>query len=166
VIEGGHYYLHMKNKESVWDYPRPPRIEPTDETVEVHFGGTRIAYTRAAIRVLETSHPPSYYIPKHDVAVKHLSPTKRRSLCEFKGQAHYYTVSVNGRSAPDAVWEYPIPNKDYEKLKDHLCFYPSRMDACVVNGETVVAQEGDFYGGWITDRVTGPFKGGPGTRGW
>lgn len=156
----------MAPQESVWDYPRPPRVEQTDETVEVHFGGKIIARSTRALRVLETSHPPTYYIPKHDVATEHLSSTKRRSLCEFKGQAHYCTVTVAHQKAPDAVWEYPSPNAGYESLKDHLCFYPSKMDECLVDGERVIAQEGDFYGGWITSRVKGPFKGGPGTRGW
>ncbi|MFW6212347.1 MAG: DUF427 domain-containing protein [Spirochaetota bacterium] len=156
----------MQNKESVWDYPRPPRVEQTDETVEVRFEGTQVAHSTRALRVLETSHPPTYYLPKQDVAMELLIPTKRRSMCEFKGQARYYTVRVNDREATDAVWEYPTPAAGYQSLKDHLCFYPSLMDTCLVNGEQVVAQEGDFYGGWITSRVTGPFKGGPGTRGW
>jgi uncharacterized protein (DUF427 family) len=150
----------------VWDYPRPPRVERTDETVEVHFGGRVIARSTQALRVLETSHPPTYYIPKRDVAMEHLSSTKRRSLCEFKGQARYYTVTVADQQAPDAVWDYPNPNAGYASLKDHLCFYPSKMDECLVDGERVIAQEGDFYGGWVTSRVKGPFKGGPGTRGW
>lgn len=155
-----------EKQESVWDYPRPPRVEPSDEAVEVWFGGVRIAHSHRTVRVLETSHPPTYYIPKADVQTAYLVPSARRTNCEFKGQSRYYTISVDGRVAGDAVWEYPTPHAGFEILADHLCFYPSQMEACLVNGETVEPQEGDFYGGWITRRITGPFKGGTGTWGW
>jgi len=153
-------------QESVWDYPRPPRVERSDEEVEIWFAGVRIAKSQRTVRVLETSHPPTYYIPKADVETVYLSPSPRRTMCEFKGQSHFYTVSVDGRSARNAVWEYPEPQSGYEALKDHLCFYPSLMERCLVNGEAVTPQEGDFYGGWITRRIVGPYKGGAGTWGW
>lgn len=153
-------------QESVWDYPRPPRVEPTDELVRVEFGGREIARTNRAVRVLETSHPPTYYIPKSDFDASVLVPNRARSICEFKGQAVYYDIRVGEAVAPASAWEYPEPRPGFEALGDHLALYPGRMDTCYVNDEPVTPQDGDFYGGWITSRVVGPFKGGPGTRGW
>ncbi|HKH75804.1 MAG TPA: DUF427 domain-containing protein [Rubrobacteraceae bacterium] len=153
-------------QESVWDYPRPPRMEDSDKRVEIVFGGVRIADTTRAKRVLETSHPPVYYVPEADVRVEHLRLAGGASFCEWKGAARYYDVSAGGRTERRAVWFYPHPVPAYADLKDHLAFYPSRMDACYVAGERVRSQEGDFYGGWITGDVVGPFKGAPGTRGW
>src|SRR5215203_2486525 len=153
-------------QESVWDYPRPPRMEYSDKRVEIVFGGVRIADTTRAKRVLETSHPPVYYVPEADVRVEHLRLAGGASFCEWKGAARYYDVSAEGRSERRAAWFYPHPVPAYADLKDHLAFYPSRMDACYVAGERVSSQEGDFYGGWITGDVVGPFKGAPGTRGW
>ena len=118
------------------------------------------------MRVLETSHPPVYYIPPEDVQVGFLSRSGHTSYCEFKGRATYYDLRVSDRTALDAAWSYHNPAMGYESLKDHLAFYSSRVDACYVDGERVQAQEGDFYGGWITSDIEGPFKGGPGTRGW
>jgi uncharacterized protein (DUF427 family) len=152
--------------ESVWDYPRPPRVEPSTRKVRVVFNGVTIADTTRALRVLETSHPPVYYIPPEDVRTEHVRPSRRRTFCEFKGEARYYDVMVGGRVARDAAWFYPRPVAPYEKLRDHVAFYPSRVDACYVDDEQVQPQPGDFYGGWITGDVTGPFKGGPGTSGW
>lgn len=152
--------------ESVWDYPRPPRVEPTSKRLRVVFNGVVIAETQQAFRVLETSHPPAYYIPQADIQMQYFIPTARQTYCEFKGAARYWTITVEGRSSVNAAWSYPDPERGYDKIKDHLAFYASRVDACYVDDEQVQAQEGDFYGGWITADITGPFKGGPGTRGW
>lgn len=152
--------------ESVWDYPRPPRVEPTAEHVVVELGGVVVADSRRALRVLETSHPPTYYLPEEDWAPGALVPTDGRSYCEFKGWASYLDVTAADRTAEAAAWTYPSPTKGYDALRGHVAVYPGRMDRCTVDGEVVVAQAGDFYGGWITSRVTGPFKGGPGTTGW
>ncbi len=154
------------NQESVWDYPRPPAIEPVDERLRVEFGGEMIADTTSAYRILETSHPPTYYLPPEDIAMDYLSKERRTTMCEFKGRAVYYSISVQGKTAQNAAWAYPSPRSRYADLKDHVSFYASKMDACYVGDLEAHAQEGDFYGGWITDRVVGPFKGGPGTLGW
>lgn len=153
-------------QESVWDYPRPPRLEHSSKKIEVIFNGVTIASSLAAVRVLETSHPPVYYIPPHDVHLEYFTPTTRSSVCEYKGQARYYTISVGERVAVNAAWFYPNPTADFIEMRDYIAVYPSRMDACYVDGEKVQAQEGDFYGGWITRDIVGPFKGGAGTIGW
>jgi len=153
-------------QESVWSYPRPPRVEPTPEVVAVDLGGCRIAETRRALRVLETSHPPVYYLPRADVAPRVLRPSLGGTWCEFKGQAEYFDVVSGQVVAPRAGWHYPEPARGYEALAGHVAFYPDKMDACWVGGERVRAQEGRFYGGWITARITGPFKGAPGSRSW
>jgi uncharacterized protein (DUF427 family) len=150
----------------VWDYPRPPRVEPTSKRVRVVFNGEVIAETNRAVRVLETSHPPVYYIPPDDVRMEFLTMSARQTFCEFKGQASYYTIEVNGRRAENAAWFYPNPAPGYEGLREHVAFYPGQMEACYVDEEQVQSQPGDFYGGWITREIVGPFKGGPGTRGW
>ena len=152
--------------ESVWEYPRPPRVEPSTRRVRVVFNGVTVAETTRALRVLETSHPPVYYIPPEDVRMDHVRPSRRRTFCEFKGEARYYDLEVGGRVVEDAAWYYPRPVRAYEALRDHLAFYPGRVDACYVDDEQVQPQAGDFYGGWITSDITGPFKGGPGTAGW
>jgi uncharacterized protein (DUF427 family) len=153
-------------QESVWDYPRPPRVEPTDKRVQVFFGGRKIADTRRAKRVLETSHPPNYYIPAEDVDQEVLRRSDRRTFCEFKGTAFYYSLVDGDQRSVEAAWVYPDPTPAFESIRDHLAFYPSRVEACFVDGERVMAQEGDFYGGWITGEIVGPFKGGSGTWGW
>jgi uncharacterized protein (DUF427 family) len=130
------------------------------------FNGTVIAETDRAVRVLETSHPPVYYIPPDDVQHQFLSRTGHGSFCEFKGHATYYTLTVGERVSTDAAWSYDTPSTGFESLRDHIAFYPGRVDACYVDGERVQAQEGDFYGGWITSDIEGPFKGGPGTATW
>lgn len=152
--------------ESVWDYPRPPHVERYAARIRVIFNEVVIADTANAWRVLETSHPPTYYIPIADVRMEHLNRTARSTFCEFKGSASYWTVRVGERSAANAAWSYANPSQSYEEIRDHLAFYASRMDACYVNEERVQAQEGDFYGGWITSNIRGPFKGGLGTLGW
>ena len=153
-------------QESVWDYPRPPRVEPTARRLRIVFGGVVIAETSRAQRVLETSHPPVYYLPPEDILPSALVATARGSHCEFKGGARYFTVSAGGKRAEDAAWSYPEPDPAFAAIRDHVAFYPGRMDACTVDSELVVPQPGGFYGGWITGDVVGPFKGGPGTMGW
>ena len=152
--------------ESVWDYPRPPRAEATDRRIRVVLGGEVIVDTRAAVRVLETSHPPSYYVPLEDVRKGVLEPAPGRTVCEWKGVASYFDVVAGGRRAARAAWTYRDPRPGYEAIRDAVAFYPATMDACYVDDELVQAQEGGFYGGWITSDVVGPFKGAPGTRGW
>lgn len=154
-------------QESVWDYPRPPRVEPSDELVEVVFGGVLIASTRRSLRVLETSHPPAYYLPLADVSAEHIRPSGTRpTFCEWKGLATYFTFVAGGYVDRDCAWTYTKPTRGYEAITDHVALYPGRMEGCRVNGEIVTAQEGGFYGGWITSRVVGPFKGASGTWGW
>ena len=153
-------------QESVWDYPRPPRVERTPERVVVRLGGVTIADTTAALRVLETSHPPVYYLPVASFVPGALRPAPGASLCEFKGSASYYDVSGGDATARRAAWGYRAPWAGFEVLAGHVAVYPGAMDSCQVAGEVVVPQEGDFYGGWITSRVVGPFKGAPGTLGW
>ncbi len=155
-----------EGQESVWDYPRPPRVEATTKRIRVIFNGVVIADTTRAIRVLETSHPPSYYIPQDDIKMEYFAATKARSFCEFKGGASYWTITVAGQTSDDAAWSYARPNKDYEAITDHLAFYISRVDEAYVDDEKVIPQAGDFYGGWITRDIVGPFKGGTGTQGW
>jgi uncharacterized protein (DUF427 family) len=152
--------------ESVWDYPRPPRVEASTRRIRVVLGGVTVADTLRAFRVLETSHPPVYYIPPNDVQSEYLRPSRRHTYCEFKGQASYYDLVVGEHQARDAAWFYAHPAPGYAAIRDHVAFYPGRMDACYVDDERVTAQEGDFYGGWLTSDIEGPFKGGPGTAGW
>ncbi|MEQ9548860.1 DUF427 domain-containing protein [Coleofasciculus sp. G2-EDA-02] len=153
-------------QESVWDYPRPPRLEETTKHIRVIFNGIAIADTRRAKRVLETSHPPSYYIPPEDIKLEHLPKTERKSFCEWKGMAGYADVVVGDKRAANAGWYYPEPTPEFSSIKDHFSFYASKMDACYVDDELVQSQPGDFYGGWITKDIVGPFKGGAGTMGW
>ena len=153
-------------QESVWDYPRPPRVERAEKQIQVVFNGVVIADSRGAWRVLETSHPPVYYIPPQDVRMDCLRPAAGGSFCEWKGQAGYYDVRVGDKTAANAAWYYPRPTPAFASIKDHLAFYARLMDACYVNGELVQPQPGEFYGGWITKDIVGPFKGEPGTWGW
>ena len=153
-------------QESVWDFPRPARLEPTAAHLVVRFGGHIVAETRAGFRVIETSHPPSYYFPPAHVDAACLAASRQRSLCEWKGGARYFDLVVEGRRSPEAVWSYPDPTDGFAPIRDFIAFYPQRVDACFVDGERVVPQEGHFYGGWITSGVAGPFKGGQGTAGW
>lgn len=147
-------------QESVWDYPRPPRLEDSGKHIQVVFNGVVLADTQQAKRILETSHPPVYYIPPVDIKMEYLTPTQRATFCEWKGTASYYTIKVAGKTLPNAAWYYPRPNAEYADLKDYVAFYPGLMEACYVNGEPVQPQPGDFYGGWITKDIVGPFKGG------
>ncbi len=153
-------------QESVWDYPRPPRVQGTGERVVVELGGVVLAQTTHALRVLETSHPPVYYLPRDAFAPGALEPAGGSSYCEFKGMARYLDLVGGDRRAPRAGWFYPDPEPGFEALRDHVAVYPGALDRCTVDGEQVTAQAGGFYGGWITSRVVGPFKGEPGTLKW
>ena len=153
-------------QESVWVYPRPPRLEVTSRHIQVIFNGITIADTRRAFRVLETSHPPVYYIPPDDIQTHYLHPSANSSFCEWKGLASYYSLVVGDKQAQEAAWSYPNPNPSFNPIKDHVAFYPNKMDACYVDGELVKPQPGQFYGGWITRDIVGPFKGEPGSEDW
>lgn len=154
------------NTESVWDYSRPPLVRYADQHVTVDLGGVRLVDHRGFLEVLETSHPPTVYLPRSAFPDGALVPVAGTSWCEFKGLASYADVVGGGVRAARAAWFYPEPSAGYEALRDHVALYPGRMDECTIDGEVVRAQEGDFYGGWVTSRVTGPFKGAPGTLGW
>lgn len=156
----------MTVTESVWDYPRPPRVEPSQEHVVIRFGGVVIADTREALRVLETSHPPVYYLPRSAFAAGVLEPSAGSSFCEYKGGARYLSIRGGTEVAERAAWYYPSPSPGFEQLADRVAVYVGPMDSCEVDGEIVTPQEGGFYGGWISSRVSGPFKGSAGTRGW
>jgi uncharacterized protein (DUF427 family) len=151
---------------SVWSFPRPAIASAAGAHLKVVFGGGVIAETRRGVMTLETSHPPTYYFPRADVAPHALSPGAGASLCEWKGAARYFDVHGGGRIAASAAWSYAAPSDAFLILKDHVAFYPGRMDACFVDGERAVPQPGDFYGGWITSGYAGPFKGVPGSLGW
>lgn len=153
-------------QESVWDYPRPPRLEDSPKHIQIIFNGVTIADTHRAKRVLETSHPPIYYIPPEDIKMEYLSSSNKGSFCEWKGQAIYYTLVVGDKQVVNVAWAYPTPTPNFAGIKDYLAFYASPMDGCYVNGEKVEPQPGNFYGGWITKDIVGPFKGTPGTWGW
>ncbi|MGL4608670.1 MAG: DUF427 domain-containing protein [Trueperaceae bacterium] len=160
------YIKPQNGQESVWDYPRPPRVEPSAKRIRILLNGVTIADSTSAIRVLETSHPPSYYIPKADINMDYFDATPRKTFCEFKGAASYWTINVNGKEVASAAWSYAKPSEGFEDIKDYLAFYPGKMDACFVDEEQVTPQPGDFYGGWITSEIVGPFKGERGTHGW
>jgi uncharacterized protein (DUF427 family) len=148
--------------ENVWEYPRPPAVEPCTRRVRVELGGVVLADSKHALRVLETSHPPAIYVPAQHV--HGLVPSKARSTwCEFKGTALYLDAETGERAV---AWTYPQPSPGYEALRHSVSFYPGRVDAAWLDDELVHAQEGDFYGGWVTSDLVGPFKGAPGTLGW
>ncbi len=158
--------MPQPGQESVWDYPRPPKIEPTSKSIKIEHQGIVIAQSNKAFRILETSHPPVYYIPQEDILMEHLTLTDEVSFCEFKGKAHYYHLQIGNTIVRDVAWTYLNPPPKFEQIKNYLAFYPHKVDACFVNDEKVQAQEGGFYGGWITQDIVGPFKGGTGTWGW
>lgn len=153
-------------QESVWDYPRPAMAELIDAHLRIEFAGIIIAETRRAVRTLETSHPPSYYIPLEDIASGVLVPADGGSFCEWKGRARYLDVVAGGERRAGAAWSYPDPTPPFASLRDHVAFYAAAMDACYVDDECALPQPGGFYGGWITSKVAGPFKGVPGSRFW
>ena len=153
-------------QESVWDYPRPPRLAPSSRHVRILFQGVTIVDSVSAFRVLETSHPPTWYIRPLDVKASCLFPAAGGSFCEFKGNAVYWNLRVGKHESRQAAWSYPDPSPAFGRIRDYLAFYPTRVDVCFVDDEQVQAQDGDFYGGWITSEIVGPFKGGAGTWGW
>ena len=157
----------MGGQESVWDYPRPPALHAVAERLRVEYAGQIVAETQAGYRIIETSHPPVYYFPAGDVQTSWLVPESgSTTACEYKGLAQYWTLVVAGRKSPRAAWSYPNPTPSFQAISGYLAFYASSVDACYVGRDVVQAQDGDFYGGWITGRIVGPFKGGPNTWGW
>lgn len=150
----------------MWDYPRPPALEPVINHLLVVFAGRTIAETRRAHRVLETSQPPAYYFPPDDVDLDLLVRTASATFCEWKGAASYHSIRAGDHVAVDAAWSYAQPVDAFAPIRHHLAFYPQRVDACFVDDEQVRVGEGQFYGGWITSKVVGPFKGGAGTAHW
>ncbi|QUL39516.1 DUF427 domain-containing protein [Erythrobacter sp. JK5] len=150
----------------MWDYPRPAIAEPTDRHLQIIHRGRTLVDSRAAWRTLETSHPPTYYIPQSDIAMDHLQPNSRRTICEWKGQARYWDVMIDGERIEAAAWSYPDPTPAFAAIKDCLAFYPEPFDRCLIDGEAITPQPGGFYGGWISRYEAGPFKGVPGSRFW
>jgi uncharacterized protein (DUF427 family) len=153
-------------QESVWDYPRPPRLERTAKPIEAFFAGERIVSTTGAYRVLETSHPPVYYFPPEDVRMDLLRPVSDGSFCEWKGTAEYLDLVAGNRVAERIAWRYPRPSDAFAAIAGYVAFYAEPLDRATIGGEIVIPQPGGFYGGWITPEIVGPFKGGPGSRGW
>ena len=154
-----------EGQESVWDYPRPPKIEPDNRTVVVSFKTFVLAESTKTIRILETSSPPVFYIPKKDIDLTKLKKGKGSSLCEWKGRASYYNIIIEEYMIMNCGWKYENPFNGYEKIRDYIAFYPSMLD-CFVNGEKVLSQPGEFYGGWVTSEIIGPFKGEKGSESW
>ena len=150
----------------MWDYPRPPRVEPCGDLVVVEHAGHTVASTTSAMRVLETSQAPAFYLPPGDVDLTLLRPSRTVTVCEWKGAANYWDLVIGDVVVHDVAWSYADPRPAFAAITDHLAFYPQRVDACFVDGEQVSANEGGFYGGWVTSKVVGPFKGGPGSAGW
>ncbi|MBE9028964.1 DUF427 domain-containing protein [filamentous cyanobacterium LEGE 11480] len=153
-------------QESVWDYPRPPQLEATTKHIQIIFNGETIADTQKAYRVLETSHPPTYYLPPEDINPYYLGPSARETFCEWKGSGNYYSVTVGDKTLTDVAWYYATPTAKFAAIKNYVAFYAAPMDRCLVDGEVVIPQPGQFYGGWITADIIGPFKGEPGSWGW
>jgi uncharacterized protein (DUF427 family) len=154
-------------QESVWDYPRPPRVEAVPERIRVVVDGTELAWSSRAQRVLETAGAPVYYLPRDDVRMDLLVPTRRQTTCEWKGEARYFAVvTPGGRVIPIAAWSYEQPLPGFEAIRDHVGFYAWAVDEAWVGDERATPQPGHFYGGWVTSKVVGPFKGGPDSAGW
>ncbi len=158
VVPGPH-------QESVWDYPRPPAIVPDSREVTIQWGRIELARTRRSIRVLETAHPPCFYLPFADVRKEFLVAAEGSSFCEWKGPASYWSLIDGDRRLPRVAWSYPKPLPGAEAIADCVAFYPTELD-CRVDGARVEPQPGGFYGGWITAELVGPFKGEPGSNGW
>ena len=161
----------LPGQESVWSYPTPPRIEPVNKEIKVFLGGVCIAWTHRAKRVLQTSHPPVYFLPAEDVDAKRVSASDHRpAFCEYKGIAHYLNLNVKTHerevSAPAAAFTYATPTPPFAAIAGHISFYAGAMDACTINGVVVTPQPGGFYSGWITPEIVGPFKGYEGTEDW
>jgi len=152
-------------QESVWDYPRPPAVMPERRALRVFASGREIANTKRALRVLETASPPTFYLPPDDVRREALEPAAGRSRCEWKGEARYWTLRLDGLSIERVAWSYPDPFPGFEPIRDWLVFYPGELD-CFVGAERATAQPGGLYGGWVTAALVGPWKGEPGTESW
>ena len=150
---------------SVWDFPRPPRIVQDTREVVIHWAGLEVARTQRAVLVLETSHPPSFYIPWADVNQALLTPGSGSSFCEWKGPATYWSLRSSTRTLKNVAWSYPKPLAGAEAVANAVAFYPTELD-CTVDAQRVTPQPGGFYGGWITPELVGPFKGEAGTSGW
>ena len=152
-------------QESVWDYPRPPRLSPDPREVVVRLGHCEIARTTRSVRILETASPPTFYLPPGDVDSRYLEAASGSSLCEWKGAAQYWSLITPDERAEQAAWSYPEPFAEFADIAGYLSFYPARLD-CFVGGVRVEPQPGSFYGGWVTPDVVGPFKGEPGSQAW
>jgi uncharacterized protein (DUF427 family) len=150
----------------VWDYPRPPRLEPSRRRVRVVVDDVVVADSDRALRILETAGPPTYYVPPDDVRMDLLVPAEGHTMCEWKGEAGYRHVQVGDRTARKAAWTYPDPKPEFEQIRDYIAFYPGRVDAAYLDDELVRPQPGRYYGGWVTDDIVGPFKGEPGSESW
>ena len=154
------------NKENVWDYPRPAICQPHKGKIEVIVNNKTIAKSNNAFRVIETSHPPTYYFPPKDVDMNLFKKNKNNSFCEWKGTASYLDLHLDAIEILNIGWFYASPKIEFQSIKSFISFYASKADQCIVNGELVQKQDGEFYGGWITDNLTGPFKGAHGTSFW
>jgi uncharacterized protein (DUF427 family) len=153
-------------QESVWDYPRPPIVEPVPERIRVAIGGRNLADSTKAFRVLETAGAPVYYVPEEDVDASRLRTTNRSTVCEWKGKASYFDYEDGDRSIKSVAWAYADPKPGFEAITGHVAFYASRVDEAWVGDERATPQPGGFYGGWVTSRIVGPFKGEPGSQRW
>lgn len=153
-------------QESVWDYPRPPRVEPVDARIRVVVDGVAVVDSVRAVRVLETSHPPVYYVPRADVRATAIRPANGSSVCEWKGVASYWSIVTPGRRIERAAWSYEHPSPGFEAIAGHLAFYAGLVDEAWVGDERATPQPGGFYGGWVTSAIVGPVKGEPGSWGW
>lgn len=150
----------------MWDYPRPAICEPTERRIQIIHQGIELVDSRSAYRTLETSHPPTYYIPQSDIAMEHLTPNARRTMCEWKGQARYFDIVAGGAQIDSGAWCYTNPTAGFAPIRDFLAFYPDPLDQCLIDGEAITPQPGQFYGGWISQYEAGPFKGVPGSQFW
>jgi uncharacterized protein (DUF427 family) len=152
--------------ECVWDYPRPPIVVPSTAHVRVVHRGVVVAQSNEVLRVLETSQPPTYYIPRYDVRQDLIVPSRSASLCEWKGIGTYWSLRIDGHVDLDVAWGYQHPMPDYRQIAGYLAFYAQKVDECWVDDEQVEPNQGSFYGGWVTSTIEGPFKGAPGTDRW
>lgn len=155
----------MLKTEDVQSYPRPPLLEPAPYLIRASAEGQVILETRDAWRVCETHHPPTYYFPPEALKCD-LVPAQGGSMCEWKGQARYWSLKIGSQLLPRVAWSYPRPTRVFEAIRDYVSVYPTALESASVDGLAVSAQPGDFYGGWVTENLTGIVKGGPGTLHW
>ncbi|GJL60701.1 MAG: hypothetical protein NPIRA03_35580 [Nitrospirales bacterium] len=158
--------IPKRGQESVWNYPQPPKLQRVHQQMRVEFGGLILAETTQGYRILETGIPPVYYFPPTDVRIAYLILSVRQTVCEWKGMARYWSIKIGKRMAQDAAWSYPHPGGGFEDISNYLAFYPGKVDACYVGKQKVNPQSGEFYGGWITSKILGPFKSKPGIKFW